>query len=76
LVAAGACVRFAGDAPVIPGNGAPGFVTPVDRVPFPGKVVTNAITVDHSGGGNVGACIYSPAIQLAEALVGSIADPK
>ena len=42
-----------------PGNGAPGFVTPVDRVPFPGNVVTKAITVDHRGSRSLGVPAYT-----------------
>ena len=56
------------------------FFTPAEKVPFPGVDVTALNTVDHSGngtaGGIVGACIYSPAIQLIELFVGSIAAPK
>ncbi len=56
------------------------FFIPDEKVPLPGAELTEFKTVDHIGngiaGGTVGACIYSPAIQVVELFVGSIADPK
>ena len=72
-------VMFPEGAVMFP-EGAVMFPEGAEKVPFPGIDVTALNTVDHSGngtaGGIVGACIYSPAIQLRELFVGSIAETK
>ena len=63
------------DPPMFPGADVMFFI-PEEKVPLPVVELIAFRTVDQIAGGIVGACIYSPAIQLRELFVGSIAEPK